>query len=219
MVWMAEDQREYARKYYEHNKPLILERNRRWAAEHPEKMREYFRKYARQHQPERTEYMVSYRARNPERIREINKRSRDRHKDVWRAANKRYWQKVKATPELLEKERKRKAADQKRYLRRARLKCLHYYGGNHPKCACCNEDTIEFLTIDHINNDGAKFKKENPSWANRIPQWLVKNDFPTGIQVLCYNCNNAKRSYGICPHQRGNPEKARAMGMYEKGSD
>ena len=29
--------------------------------------------------------------------------------------------------------------------------------------------------------------------------WLIKNDFPPGYQVLCFNCNYAKTAFGKCP--------------------
>ena len=34
-----------------------------------------------------------------------------------------------------------------------------------------------------------------------IYRWLIKHKFPSGIQILCHNCNLAKGYYGSCPHQ------------------
>lgn len=79
---------------------------------------------------------------------------------------------------------------------------MDHYGG---KCACCGEDAIEFLTIDHINNDGAEHRKTVLSHASRngrsvrLYSWLVQEGFPSGFQVLCMNCNTAKGFYGRCP--------------------
>jgi len=67
-------------------------------------------------------------------------------------------------------------------------------------CVCCGEGLIEFLSIDHINNDGAEHRK-NLGRTN-IYSWLKANGFPKeGFQVLCMNCNFAKGAYGKCPHQ------------------
>jgi hypothetical protein len=66
-------------------------------------------------------------------------------------------------------------------------------------CACCGEATKEFLTIDHINNDGADHRREV---GRKICAWLIRNNFPPGFQVLCANCNHAKAYYGQCPHRR-----------------
>ena len=81
--------------------------------------------------------------------------------------------------------------------RKSRLKCLNHYSNGKYKCDCCGEKEIKFLTIDHINNDGTKHRKEI---GQNITFWLIKNNFPKGFQILCYNCNNAKRIYGKCPH-------------------
>ena len=41
-----------------------------------------------------------------------------------------------------------------------------------------------------------------------IYDWLKKNNFPPGFQVLCGSCNFAKGKYGSCPHtwENSNPE-------------
>jgi hypothetical protein len=81
---------------------------------------------------------------------------------------------------------------------RARMECLIYYSGDPPKCACCYESEIRFLTLDHINNNG----KETRNVAKVLAFHLKKLGFPPGIQVLCYNCNCGRgANKGICPHQ------------------
>lgn len=78
-----------------------------------------------------------------------------------------------------------------------RLEVYEAYGG--PKCNCCNESVLEFLTIDHINNDGAKHRKE--VGRTSVLKWLKDNNYPDGYQVLCFNCNMGKKlNGGICPH-------------------
>ncbi len=74
------------------------------------------------------------------------------------------------------------------------------YGGY--KCACCGETHKEFLQIDHVNNDGAEHRRKIGG-SGRLYGWLKKHGFPQeGFQVLCLNCNWAKRLYGYCrPHQ------------------
>lgn len=71
------------------------------------------------------------------------------------------------------------------------------YGG--PQCKCCGETTIEFLSIDHIDGDGAEHRQ---TIGNRIYRWLFRNSYPSGFQVLCMNCNFAKGQFGQCPHQK-----------------
>lgn len=80
------------------------------------------------------------------------------------------------------------------------------------KCACCKETEKAFLTIDHINNDGAEHRKTLTSAGGgyAIYSWLVENDFPEGFQVLCWNCQWGKNKHGMCPHQ--NPESPSYLG-------
>ena len=42
---------------------------------------------------------------------------------------------------------------------KTKLQIYSFYGN---KCNCCGETEIKFLSLDHINNDGAKHRKENP---------------------------------------------------------
>lgn len=76
-----------------------------------------------------------------------------------------------------------------------------YYGR---ECCCCHETEPLFLTLDHINNDGAEHRrtlKGNKILA--LYQFLIDNDFPSTVQVLCCNCNRGKwLNGGICPHAK-----------------
>lgn len=65
-------------------------------------------------------------------------------------------------------------------------------------CACCKESEPTFLSIDHMNNDCAKHRK---TIGSGIYRWLIKNNFPSGFQILCMNCNFGKKFLGICPHK------------------
>lgn len=81
----------------------------------------------------------------------------------------------------------------------AKAAVFSHYGR---ECACCGETEPLFLTMDHVNNDGARHRKTpGQSSHNNIYGWLVRNGFPGGFQVLCMNCNQGKhRNGGICPH-------------------
>jgi hypothetical protein len=81
-----------------------------------------------------------------------------------------------------------------------KLIVLTHYSNGQPICACCGEKNIKFLTIDHINNDGAEHRKKIKNY--NICYWLKKNDYPEGFGVRCYNCNCGKwHNNGICPHK------------------
>jgi len=100
----------------------------------------------------------------------------------------------------------RKSINSYNVTQRAEIRDLVYksYGGY--RCACCGETEPKFLSIDHINNDGAKHKREfRIRTGEQMYRWLVRNKFPQGFQILCMNCQWGKRNNcGICPHQSGN---------------
>jgi len=163
-----------------------------------EKRKEYHRKYIKK-----------WRKDNPEREKELQKKG-----NAKRDYQKWYQKKKKNDPEFIKK-RKEYYEKNKEYFKEKSRKCylktkekvkerwrkkreivLNYYGG---KCICCGETQIEFLAIDHINNDGHKKRKE---MTTNIYDWIKKNKFPKDLQILCHNCNMAKAFYGSCPHDR-----------------
>lgn len=99
------------------------------------------------------------------------------------------------------KNRDRNNAYQRQHHAKQKRTIIDYYGGN---CVCCGEDTIEFLTVDHINGGGTKHRKRLGGGA-RLYRWIVKNKFPPGYQTLCMNCNLGKHlGNGTCPHKKLN---------------
>ena len=78
---------------------------------------------------------------------------------------------------------------------------LEHYGR---ECACCGEDEVKFLCIDHKNNDGREHRKtlKGTGGGSIIIAWIIKNGFPDMFQMLCHNCNMAKGIYGECPHKK-----------------
>jgi hypothetical protein len=91
---------------------------------------------------------------------------------------------------------------QKLYRKKVRAGVIEKYGG---ECECCNEDTIEFLAIDHKNQDGHQERRElygsnsgsSYSWYLKLQREDVRED----LRVLCHNCNIAISMYGRCPHE------------------
>lgn len=96
--------------------------------------------------------------------------------------------------------RKNHPGEQSKRNRVYRVKLLNEtlaaYGGAF--CACCGESTLEFLSIDHING---RAKDEPRRTGTKLYIWLRQQGWPQGYQVLCHNCNQAKGTYGVCPHK------------------
>jgi hypothetical protein len=95
---------------------------------------------------------------------------------------------------------KRQGFKAKAKLRRQRIRAevLAAYG---TVCACCGEDKQEFLTIDHVNGDGAAERRRIGKEGSAFYKWLKQQGFPPGrYRTLCYNCNCSIGFYGYCPH-------------------
>jgi hypothetical protein len=128
---------------------------------------------------------------------------RKKNPEKWAALQKRARAKRMADPVKAAKERKRGVE----YWRKLRVEVMAAYGG--PRCACCGESEEKFLSIDHVNNDGAEHRRNigygegnGKGASGRTLVWLKRNGFPEGFQVLCMNCNFGKqRNGGVCPHQ------------------
>lgn len=78
-----------------------------------------------------------------------------------------------------------------------RKKVIDFYGG---RCACCGETIFEFLQIEHMDGIGKHKTGIAPRAGIQLTDWLIKNNFPSGYQVLCVNCNFVKRFGDPCPH-------------------
>lgn len=94
----------------------------------------------------------------------------------------------------------------KEYKQNLKFSVMAVYCEGQPFCQCCGESIIEFLTIDHINNDGADHRRKitkRKDWGGHMfYQWIIKNDFPDDLQVLCGSCQLGKKiNGGICPHK------------------
>ena len=94
----------------------------------------------------------------------------------------------------------RKYADSARLRNEERRQQVIAHYGDH--CACCGEREFGFLCIDHVDGGGNEHRK-SINHANMYA-WLINNNFPSGFQTLCHNCNMAKGLYGTCPHERTN---------------
>lgn len=81
-------------------------------------------------------------------------------------------------------------------LRLLRLLVINGYGG---RCACCKETEIKFLAIDHKYNGRGNPAKRHTN-KKSMYKWILRNNFPDELQLLCHNCNLSKGSYGACPH-------------------
>lgn len=123
---------------------------------------------------------------------EINQKYDNSHSKEQKRYRQNYYVLNKQRIQILQKKNR---ADRK-------LKVLVHYSGNPPRCACCGEQYLEFLTVDHVGGNGNNHRRKNGlDGGNAFYLWLIRENYPQGFQVLCMNCNFAKGKYGYCPHQ------------------
>jgi hypothetical protein len=88
-----------------------------------------------------------------------------------------------------------------RYRLKLKVDVLTHYAGGEPICWCCGESTIQFLGLDHMDNDGAK-ERQSIGGGHATYRWLKTNGYPErNFKVACQNCNSTRYYYGVCPHQ------------------
>ena len=147
----------------EEKKRHIIEYQRRWALENPDKIR--------------AKRLRMYYA-HPEK-------ERQRLYD-WRSANRDHYLEYISLKQSQYYERDRKVVLQ------------HYSGKEVPECYCCGIAIDDFLTVDHPEPKPEGIRKR----GRALLRWIIKNDFPRGFLVSCFNCNcGREKNGGVCPHR------------------
>lgn len=203
-------------------------RARAYRDEHPDRVQATARKYYETHKEERLAYFRKHNAQtkdlrhqyyeqHKEEIREKQKvymsfeinrqRALVRSKD-W------YWRNFEQERQRSKERYRTHINERKAYAEAYRLDLkvfvLKHYSPN-LQCMCkgCRERNIAFLTLDHINGDGADHRREVGK-GTQFYKWIIQNNFPIGFQVLCMNCNWGKRTKGACP-VHSDPTKAKEI--------
>ena len=127
------------------------------------------------------------------------KKDYERHKPHIQEYHRRYYQEHKAERISAAHNRyelNKILCDDKnvRYKRRIKLEVLTHYGNGKCVCVKCGFDDIRALSIDHINGGGGLHKREaGIKSGTDMYHWLKKNNYPSGYQTLCFNCQWIKR--------------------------
>lgn len=194
MSWCRECWKEYKKQYNLDNKDKI----KQYRLDNKDKISEQQKQYNLANRDKIAEQKKQYRLKNIDSYTEYNKQHYLSNKDKVLEQTKEYRLKNK---DKIKQYRLNNRDKIKQYKLKLKIQVFTHYG---LKCSCCGESGLEFLNIDHINNDGAQHRKEIGS-GKHIYLWLIKNNFPSGFQTLCFNCNIGKyHNNGICPHQLKN---------------
>jgi len=160
----------------------------------------------------------------PEEIRafrrEVCRRYDIAHPEITKAKYRRYFdrhpERVYATQQASRARAGRVATTYKWAVRnrlKTRQEYVDAYGGC---CACCGEVELLFLTLDHVNGDGADHRRQyearvglgtNKRTSGFAQKMIIKELKDAGwpqdgrFRILCWNCQWGTRYPGGCPHQ------------------
>ena len=143
---------------------------------------EYGKWWAENNRERKNALQRDYVKRNLEKIRQQSKTYYIKHKDAMdEASRKRY----------ANNREKYKAAVIRRsiYIKAA---VFQHYGG---RCNACGESRLGCLELDHINNDGARHRKQSKRRSNdTIYLDLLNSNFKTdfSLQILCASCHQLR---------------------------
>lgn len=112
-----------------------------------------------------------------------------RHKEQVKARVKLYRQKHCKDQKFKENRRMQVL----RWNHRKKIEVLTHYGNGKLACVICGEERLPCLSIDHIDGDGNKHRREiGARNAHSFYIWLRQQGFPVGYQTLCMNCQFVK---------------------------
>jgi len=76
-----------------------------------------------------------------------------------------------------------------RYKRGIKLETFIHYSPPDGYCSECGFSDLNALTIDHINGNGFKHRRELKNISGvTFYRWLRNNNYPKEYRVLCMNC-------------------------------
>jgi hypothetical protein len=84
-----------------------------------------------------------------------------------------------------EKIKKRCRYNGRKRIDRLKLTAQAGYGG---ECLFCGEDRPEVLVFHHVNEDGKEHRKRIKN-AQEFYVWIIDNNFPDDLILLCANCH------------------------------
>jgi len=169
------------KKYYQANKEHLDQKHQEWIDKNRDKHNAHRREYCRKNRERLNQQHRDYLLKNPHKITE----SETEYYRRYRRENK-----------------ERLSIQAKRRTLRIKTDVLTHYGNGKLACVRCGFDDIRALSIDHIKNDGAEFRKTMQPNRSRAFSglefyvWLQKNNYPDGLQTLCMNCQWVKRMGG-----------------------
>jgi hypothetical protein len=194
LVQSDEERKQKEREYYQTHKEDYRRRGKEWNEKNRERRNEQAR-LRRLKNPEKfKKYQKEWNEKNPDNLKKSQKKYYHNNKEA-RRANSKKWE-INNRERYLKRAKdynKLHSKDKQEWNKNKRLLVLSHYSkilskSNIPICMNCGLNGIEFLHIDHIEGIKNKEVKHIRAGSNLI-NYLIRENFPKGYQVLCGNCN------------------------------
>lgn len=164
---------------------------------------------------EKAEYQKEWKIKNPDYTKnyyEENKEKIRNTANLWYKDNK---EKGKGNSARWIKENPKKTKSYKISLKLSALKMIN----EKVECAICGEKNLKYLTVDHIKNDGAKYRKlrGNENFYSKLIKNKISEEELNFLQILCWNCNCSKsREYLDIPFENQTYHQKRQTELWRK---
>lgn len=214
-----EKKRAADKAYYERNKEAIKEKKKEYEKrpERRAKQKEY------RDRPENKEkqnaYIKMYYEDNRERLLEQNKEYMAKHKEEKREYDKEY---RKQNEDKIRVRRENSKEYTKEFYLNRKIQAYNILGGC--KCAICGEITLEFLTIDHIDQTGSIDRKGKHVDVKNLHKDIVENNLTPkellNLRVLCWNHNCERfREYLDLPREKQSYQQRHQTKLWKEALD
>lgn len=141
-------------------------------------IKDYQRKYRAEHKEKSKIWSREYYLKNKEKLRLFGKEWAEKNREKMNAYSKKYYV----------KNAEKHNAHGRENTQKLKKEVLTYYGNGEMKCVLCGFDNPFALTIDHINGNGAKHRKQIGGGGMKTYLWLKRNNYPEEYRTLCANC-------------------------------
>lgn len=182
---MAQTPAQRQRRYYQRCKkdPTFRKKNKErckaWRAKQDKKVlkqkaKQAYEKKKEQRKQEMREYYQEHKE-------TMNKQAKQ-----WRKDHKEYLHQYDKNRQPI-----KRIHDRTLYLNK-KIQCIFVYTNGKMKCSYngCDIDDVDLLTIDHIEGGGRKQLRDlKITGGKQFYTWLIRNNFPDGYRVLCFNHN------------------------------
>ena len=184
-----EKRREYLREYRKRRKSKVYDQQHSWYERNKQRILDNRKKYY-------LEVGKAWHNEHKDHLNQLRKKNRERpevhDKEItWK---REYRKRPEVKKQILDYSRKYKLEHYSEIMEKmVKLKgdVINHYSNGSNKCTQCGIKGIEFLNIDHIEGRKKQGHARHIK-GSRLYRLLKREKYPSGFQVLCWNCNNKK---------------------------